>query len=305
VLGSDIGGYLDRNDKDLLGGVIPLDPVNFARWTAIGGLSPFMQLHGRANLTPWTVPQNGTEIADNYRFWSKLHHELVPFWYSLAEEAYAGADGILRPIGAEAEWAGDYRYALGEALFVAPLLDGTGKRDVVLPAGANYFDFWTPNADPLMGGTTQSVDFSGDLQKIPLYFRSGAIVPMSVSDDVTGFGNAASAGKLTILVFPDVKPSSFSLHDEDDQTTTIQAQASAGGNKITLSRSLAATLLRVRVEKAPQSVLVAGKPAMVAADRAAFDSAMSGSSYYDAMTRSVWIKVGASPDETLIEVAVP
>jgi len=304
VLGSDIGGYLDRDDKDIAGGEIPLDPVNFARWTAVGALNPFMQLHGRANITPWTVPQNGTEIADLYRFWSKLHHELVPFWYSLAEEAYAGAEGIMRPVGAEASWAGDYRYHLGDAFLVAPLLDGTGKRDVTLPAGARYFDVWAPAADPIEGGTTVSVDFSNDLAKLPLYFRAGAIVPMHVSDDVTGFGDASSAGKLTIVVFPDTTPSSFTLHEDDDTTTSIQASSSASGASITLSRTLVDTLVRVRVEQKPTGVTVGGQSAMEQPDRATFDAASAGW-LHDAATRTAWIKVPASATETLLAIETP
>src|SRR5262249_19150868 len=143
VLGSDIGGYLDRDDKDLTK-QIPFDPVVFARWTAVGALSPFMQLHGRANITPWTVPPTMDEITTLYRTWSKLHHELVPFYYSLAEEAYAGGKGIVLPIGDEKTWPGDDRYMLGDALLVAPILDATGKRDVALPAGARGGDFWQP-----------------------------------------------------------------------------------------------------------------------------------------------------------------
>src|SRR5690606_22211895 len=55
VVGSDIGGYLDRDDENILGPEIPFSTVNFQRWTAVGALTPFMQLHGRANITPWTV----------------------------------------------------------------------------------------------------------------------------------------------------------------------------------------------------------------------------------------------------------
>ncbi len=40
VVGSDIGGYLDRDDKDLTK-EIPFDQDNFARWTAVGALTPF------------------------------------------------------------------------------------------------------------------------------------------------------------------------------------------------------------------------------------------------------------------------
>jgi hypothetical protein len=47
---------------------------------------------------------------------------------------------IVRPVGEEAAWAGDYRYMLGEALLVAPILDASGMRDIELPGGARWYD---------------------------------------------------------------------------------------------------------------------------------------------------------------------
>ncbi|MEO7094154.1 MAG: TIM-barrel domain-containing protein, partial [Polyangiales bacterium] len=81
VVGSDVGGYLDRDDVNITIKV-PADTMTFARWTATSALLPFMQLHGRANLTPWTVPDHADETAKLYRFWSKLHAAMVPFFYS-------------------------------------------------------------------------------------------------------------------------------------------------------------------------------------------------------------------------------
>src|SRR6185436_19768841 len=118
VLGSDIGGYLDRDDRDLQM-LVPFDVEVFARWTAVSAMMPFMELHGRANNTPWTVPDRADETVAMYRAWSERHHELVPFFYSLAEEAYAGGETIIRPIQ-EIGGEHDYRYMLGEAYLVAP-----------------------------------------------------------------------------------------------------------------------------------------------------------------------------------------
>src|SRR5439155_23934661 len=70
VVGSDIGGYLDVDDKTLAS-VAP-DWDVFARWTAVGALTPFMELHGRANLTPWTIPDAPDEMVALYRYWSSL-----------------------------------------------------------------------------------------------------------------------------------------------------------------------------------------------------------------------------------------
>jgi alpha-glucosidase (family GH31 glycosyl hydrolase) len=290
VLGSDVGGYLDRDDKDLLAPQIPLDPAVFARWTAVGALSPFMQLHGRANLTPWTFPGVPDQITAIYRSWSKLHHALVPFFYSVAEEAYAGGKGIVRPLAEDPAWAGDFRFTLGDALLVAPILDASGKRDVALPAGSHWYDWWAPSADALPGGQTLSGYDATDLAKIPLFVRAGAIVPLEVGDDVNGLGTPASAGKLTVLVYPDAQTTTFALHDEDDSVTGLTAQAGGSGFTVSLTRALRDTLLRVRADAAPTKLLVDGKAAAQRADRAAFDAAADGW-FYEAATRSVWVKV--------------
>jgi alpha-glucosidase (family GH31 glycosyl hydrolase) len=290
VIGSDVGGYLDHDDKNLTGPVIPQDSEVFARWTALGGLSPFMQLHGRANITPWTVDPANPAIVDNYRYWSKLHHQLVPFFYSLAEETYGGAAPIIRPVGKQAEWAGDYRFLLGEALLVAPLLDGTGKRDVALPAGARWYDWWAPGADVLMGGQTLKAYDATDLHRYPLFIRAGAIVPLAVDDDSTALGDKVSTGQLTVLVYPDTAKSSFKLHDEDDALTTLGAEAKGAGFTVSLSRTLRATRLRVRAEQKPASVTIDGKAAGEQPSLAALAADKPGF-FYDAAARSVWIEV--------------
>ena len=295
VVGSDLGGYLDRDDKDLLADPIPLDPVVFSRWTSMSAMTPFMQLHGRANLTPWTFPDMADQVTANYRVWAKLHRALVPFFYSLAEEAHAGGKTIVRPIGDENTWVGDYRYELGDAFLVAPILDATGKRDVPLPAGATWYDFLAPDTDPIVGLSQITGYDATDPTKLPVFVRRGAIVPLDVVDDVNGLGTKASAGKLTVLVYPDATKSTFKLHDDDDTLTTIDAVSAGAGFTVTVSRALKDTLLRVRAEAAPATVQVGGKAVAKLADRAAFEAATEGW-FYEASTRSAWVRVpkGAS-----------
>lgn len=292
VVGSDIGGYLDRDDKDLTKEV-PFDQDNFLRWTAIGALGPFMQLHGRANLAPWTVPDRADETVRGYRYWSWLHHELVPFFYSLAEEAYAGGPPLLDPIGEDPLWAGDFRYSLGKAFFVAPILDGTGVRDVTLPQGARYYDYWSPASEPIAGGTTLSRVDMRDRTRIPLYVREGAIVPMNVENDVTGHGTRASKGRLTVAVYPGPK-SSFVVHDDDGTTTRLETEATAQGSVTTVSRSPAPLALRIRADVAPARVLEGTTPIVAAASRADFDAAESAW-FYEAETRTVLVHLRAQP----------
>lgn len=302
VLGSDVGGYLDKDDKDITGPSIPFDTLVFARWTAIGALSPFMQLHGRANITPWTVPDHADETVALYRYWSKLHHELVPFFFSVAEETYAGRAKLVVPLGDEPAWAGDYRYVLGDAFLVAPILDATGVRDVPLPAGARYYDFFRPQDDAHDGGTTIADYDATERAKVPLFVREGAIVPLDVGDDVTGLGTSASKGALTLLVYPAASPSSFPLHEEDGSVTTIEAQGSGGAATVTLSAVPKPTIVRLRADVAPTTATLDGTALAVMTTRAAFDAAASGF-YVDATNRFAWVKIAAASGAHTVAIA--
>jgi alpha-D-xyloside xylohydrolase len=209
---------------------------------------------------------------------------------------------MIEPIGDEGDWPGDYRFLLGGAFLVAPVIDATGARDVTLPDGASYYDLFTPSADAIDGGTTLTdVDVS-DASRIPVFVRQGAIVPMNVADDVTGFGTTASEGALTVLVYPSLSATSFSVVEDDASVTTITAQGdAAGGADISLSRALTTTLLRVRADLASTAVTVGGRDLPDQVDRAAFDAASEGW-FYDAPTRSTWVKLPSAADPVEIRV---
>lgn len=293
VIGSDIGGYLDKDDVNLGAPAIPLDAGNFMRWTAVGAMTPFMQLHGRANITPWTFPEQADEVTATYRFWAKLHEAMVPFFYSVAEGDYAGTGpSMIEPIGAEADWPGDYRFLLGGAFLVVPVVDDTGTRSIEIPGDATYYDFLDPAADPIDGGTTlASVDVS-DPTRIPVFVREGAIVPLDVVDDVNGLGTSASSGALTMLVFPSVSETSFSLVDSDEGATTISAVGGAMV-RVSMSRALSPVIFRVRADAAPTAVDVDGAALSDVQTQAGLDAASSGF-FFDAPTRTLLIKVPSS-----------
>lgn len=133
---------------------IPFDPVVFARWIAVGALGPFMQLHGRANLTPWTMPERGDELLAAYAYWAHWHHQFAPMLYSVTwrSQTQPGQPLVMQPLGNLAQWPGDWRYLLGDRWLVAPLSEASGKRKVALPAGRQWLDWWQMDAAPLPGG---------------------------------------------------------------------------------------------------------------------------------------------------------
>lgn len=273
TVSSDLGGYLDRDDLNLTGPTIPFSQANFARWTAVSALSPFMQLHGRGNLAPWTVPERPDETVTLYRYWAKLHTQLVPFFFSLGEHAYRGKGGVpIRPVGDDPlKWRKDYRYFLGDALFVAPILDDSGRRDVPLPEGRRYLSWWDPAGTPIAGGTTlMSVDFT-DRARIPVYLVEGAIVPAEVSDGSTRLGSAAHAGRLSVLTWPGPAETSFTVY-EDAGSFVITARQ----GEVTLGAAKQGAVLQIWSDAAPTQVSVNGQTLSLQPTKDALDGQPSG-----------------------------
>ena len=298
VIGSDIGGYLDRDDQDLLT-TIPFDPEVFMRWVGMGAMMPFMQLHGRANLEPWAVPEMATEVTASYRFWATLHDELVPFFDSVAVAQYAGsAVRMIDPVPEQADWPGDYRYWLGGAFLVVPIVDGSGTRDIEIPSDARYFDLFDDAALPIEPGTLLSdVDVS-NAQRIPVFARVGAIVPLEVQSDVTGFGTSAAAGALTLLVYPASAPSAFDVvRDDDSVELSVEAGVAGGLSTVSLSERERAVLVRIRVDAVPAAVTAGGTVATNVGSRAALDAADEG---FFVDGPHVWVKLPAGPASDIV-----
>lgn len=253
VVGSDIGGYLDRDDLNLLEDV-PFDPENFMRWVAVGAMTPFMQLHGRGNLEPWNVDEPGeTTVLDTYRYWATLHHEMVPFWYSLTRAAYEDGTTVIRPVGELDDWAGDYRFFVGDAFLVAPILDETGVRDVELPEGS-YLDWWDRSGRYIEGGQTlEGVDVD-DPGRIPLYVRAGAIVPLALDGDETGLARDSWGEIDAIFAWPASRRTEFTTYDLDGGTTTWSTQRALDALSFRSDRVPTRTL--VRLHKSPEPIAV-------------------------------------------------
>lgn len=191
--GGDAGGFQQNADAEL-----------YTRWVAAASLMPFFRAHSALDTIdhePWSFGEEALAVARRY---IGLRYRLLPYIYTLFEEASRTGAPVLRPLvwefpKDERVWNRADSFLLGPALLVAPVRErGVQERSVYLPAG-RWYDFWTGEAiDSPVGGNVVIAD--APLDTLPLYLRGGAILPFEGVRPHTG---DAGDGVLRLLVASD------------------------------------------------------------------------------------------------------
>jgi alpha-glucosidase len=172
--GPDIGGFAGDCDGELL-----------VRWTQVGALTPFFRNHsaiGSRRQEPWAFGEPYESIC---RRWIELRYELLPYLYTAFWQAAQTGLPVMRPLSLAypqdiRTYSLDDQYLFGDALLAAPVgQPGQRARQVYLPGGA-WYDFWT--GERLNG----KVAAGAPLARMPLYVRSGTVLPMGPVMQHTG-----------------------------------------------------------------------------------------------------------------------
>ena len=169
--GSDTGGFRHS----------PPDKETFTRWFEQTALSSVMQIGTGSSNVAWEFsPETGfdAEMLGWYRTYTRLHLRLFPYEWTYAQRIAVDGRPIQRPLGLAYPELGVHpsdTYLFGDDLLVAPVLQrGMRQRDVVLPPGSSWVDWWTN--EMYDGG--QTITVAAPLDKLPLFLRSGGIVPL-------------------------------------------------------------------------------------------------------------------------------
>ena len=99
---------------------------------------------------------------------------------------------------------------MGDNILVAPIFEGEKKRKVFLPAG-KWYDFYT--GEP--AGENQVIETEQGLDKIPLFVKDGAIIPMIPAQRQTP--KPGEILQLEVRYYGSAE-SSFELYDDDGET---------------------------------------------------------------------------------------
>ena len=279
----------------------------FVRWAQYGLMNPVCQ--DWCNL-PWNF---GKKAEDIFRFYDNLHYRLLPYFYSYARVADQTGVPIVRAMVLEYQndpnvYDKGLQYMLGKELLVAPIYENSDNQDkystrkVYLPRG-KWIDYWKGNV--YTGPANISVKVT--LDKIPLFVRAGAIIPMA---PVMNYVGEKPVDPLTLDIYPS-GTSGFTLYEDDGETydyekgafalTTFICSEQPDGLIIELGKSRGeykgklkrrTYVLKVNQVSRPQKVEMGSKIIKQVTSYKSFEHKKIGW-WYDASKQCLIIKTGA------------
>ena len=188
-------------------------PELYVRWFEYGAFQPNFRSHGSRKYNEvWSYGKQAEPILEKYL---RLRYQLMPYIYTLGYTTHETGAPFMRglfmdfPDDPNVANIGD-EYMFGPALLVAPVTEqGMTSRKVYLPAGTDWYNFWTN--ERVHGGQTITVDAPIDI--IPLFVRAGSILPLGVPVESTNQKQAIAK----IRVYPGADGNA--LLYQDDGTT--------------------------------------------------------------------------------------
>ncbi len=177
----------------------------------------FMVMSGWAkkDKQPYIYGEPYTSINRKYL---QLKTRLTPYMYTYCEQAYETGVPTSRAMVLEfpkdsVTWGTEtqYQFMNGEWFLVAPVYKSEAKRDsIYLPKG-KWIDYWNGKVYP---GSIWLNNYDAPLNKLPLFVKAGAIIPMYPQMNYDG---ERRADTLTLDIYP-FKKSSFNLYEDDGIT---------------------------------------------------------------------------------------
>lgn len=155
----------------------------YARWVQFGAFQPIDRLHSNhSDRLPWQYGTAARQSADKFL---NLRENLLPYTYTLAEEANRTGVPIVRPTYLEypdepqAYAAANSEYFYGSDVLVAPVTTpgASATTSVWFPPG-QWTDYFT--GETYAGGVTREV--STDLNSMPVFIKAGSILPTRTHD---------------------------------------------------------------------------------------------------------------------------
>src|ERR1700730_2735734 len=235
--GVDIGGFSGASNAEL-----------FLRWMQFGVLTPFCRNHseiGNVDQYAWAW---GDVIQDMVREAIRLRYRLLPYLYATFLRASETGAPVQRPLVFDYQYDPTVRdvddeFLLGPDLLVAPVVNaGVTARHVYLPPGS-WYDWHTGD---LIDGS-RFLLAQTPMDRIPIYARGGAVIPMWPEAPPSAAGHHPSAIELHLFV-PGADGAHQSFLQEDDGIKHLFLDGARYRTQFKLTRDRGEVRLTAEVE---------------------------------------------------------
>ncbi|HEX9974158.1 MAG TPA: TIM-barrel domain-containing protein, partial [bacterium] len=200
--GADVGGFMGTPTPEL-----------FTHWIQLGTFTPLFRTHthyGSPDQEPWSY---GDEYEAINKKFIQLRYQLLPYLYQAFHQSATDNTPIMRPMIYEFQddprtiWLDD-QFLFGDDFLIAPVYqENQNARKVYFPLG-EWYDFWTD--EKIVGPAEKLVD--APLEKIPIFIRAGAIVPMQETMNYVG---EKKLDLLILHIYPRQGVSQDSFYEDD------------------------------------------------------------------------------------------
>jgi len=209
---SDTGGFHGTPSAEL-----------YTRWMQFSAFCPVFRAHGNHSIRePWAFGEKAE--ADVKRI-MELRYRLSPYNYTTFYEMHQTGKPPMRAMFLEfpadkKTYSLEGQYMFGPWFLVAPVTkQGAGSREVYLPAG-KWTNFWT---EEIITGPAK-VKADAPIDRIPLFVREGAIIPMM---PLMQFMGEKPMDPVTLHIYPSAQPSTYAIYNDDGSSNQYRNGESA------------------------------------------------------------------------------
>jgi alpha-D-xyloside xylohydrolase len=198
----------------------------YVRWIQFGAFCTMMRSHGAdAPREIYQFGKKGELVYDAIEKFINLRYNLLPYIYSTSWDVTYNQSSMMRAL--VMDFANDSnaldindQYMFGKSILVCPVTKGMyskdgkedyntiGGRELYLPKGADWIDFWT--GEKYSGG--QSITKESPIDIMPLYVQAGSILPIGPK---VQYAEEKKWDNLEIRIYPGAN-GKFNLYEDEN-----------------------------------------------------------------------------------------
>lgn len=212
----DIGGFaVEHRYEHAQGKDLEEWREQMTRWYQFGAFCPLFRVHGQFPYREiYHVAPENHAAYQSMLYYDKLRYRLMPYLYTLAGMTYHDDYTIMRGLVMDfqndpaVEHISD-QYMLGPSLLINPVYTfGARNRDVYLPAGQGWYEFYSGK---YFSGA-QKITADAPYERMPVFVKEGSILPFGPDLQYTA---EKPADPVSLFVYAG-GDAAFTLYEDED-----------------------------------------------------------------------------------------